>query len=95
VSSPHGWHYALSRLAESKELRQSCADRLREKVISTQQGQAKAFVLACENLLRRTPADIPGADAAEDEQRLFNEYPRPQETPQRWLRRQMRRLLRH
>jgi len=95
VSSPHGWHYALSRLAESKELRQSCADRLREKVISTQQGQAKAFVHACENLLRRAPADIPGSDAAEDEQRLFNEYPRPQETPQRWLRRQMRRLLRH
>ena len=95
VSSPHGWHYALSRLAESKELRQSCADRLRERVISTQQGQAKAFVHACKNLVRRLPPHIPGADTAEDEQRLFNEYPRPQETPQRWLRRQVRRLLRH
>ena len=95
VSSPHGWHYALSRLAESKELRQSCADRLRERVISTQQGQAKAFVHACKNLVRRLPPHIPGADTTEDEQRLFNEYPRPQETPQRWLRRQVRRLLRH
>lgn len=94
VSSPHGWHYALSRLAESRQLRQSCADRLRDRVISTQQGQAKVFAHACKNLVRRVSPNIPGADTAEDEQRLFNEYPRPQETPIRWLRRQLRRLTR-
>lgn len=95
VSSPHGWHFALSRLAESAQLRQSCAERLRDIVFAQQRDQAQAFVHACNNLVRRAPPDIPDAETAEDEQRRFNDFPRPQETALRWLRRQLRRLLRH
>jgi glycosyltransferase involved in cell wall biosynthesis len=94
VSSPHGWHFALSRLAESAQLRHSCGDRLREIVISRQKGQAQAFVHACRNLVRRDLAEISDATTAEEEQLRFNYFPRPQETPLRWLRRQLRKLLR-
>lgn len=94
ASSPHGWHFALLSLTESVQLRQSCADRLRDIVFAQQQGQAQAFVNACNNHVRRVPCGIPTAVTAEDQQRLFNDFPRPQETPLRWLRRQLRRLLR-
>lgn len=95
ASSPHGWHFALLSLTKSVQLRQSCADRLRDTVFAQQQRQAKAFVHACSNLECRAPFDISEAATAEDDQRRFNDFPRPQETPLRWLRRQLRRILRH
>lgn len=92
ASSPHGWYFALSRLAESAALRQVCAERLFDVVTAQYERQAGDFVHACQDLVTRTVPEIAEAASAEAEQRLFNEYPRPQETLLRWLLRQARRL---
>lgn len=95
VSSPHGWHFALSRLAESAELRQTCADRLRELVISVRQKQPQKFLELCENLTQRIPPKLAGLTTIEEEQRLFHNFPRPNETPLTWLRRQWKKHINH
>jgi glycosyltransferase involved in cell wall biosynthesis len=93
VSSPHGWYFALSKLAKSAELRQTCADYLRELVISTQKKQTQAFINACEDLNTSRPPELDGFEKVEEEQRLFYRYPRPQETPLLWLRRQLKKYM--
>lgn len=92
ASSPHGWHFAFERLAESADFRQACAERLLDAVETAYARQPEDFVRACQFLAPRPIPAISEAPSAEEDQRLFNEYPRPGETPLRWLRRQVRRV---
>lgn len=92
ASSPHAWHFALSQLALNPALRQTCAARLLEVLRGQYQRQASDFVKVCQGLAAREVPKIQEATPVEIEQREYNEYPRPQETITRWLRRQLRRL---
>lgn len=92
ASSPHGWHFALSRLADDAALRQACAARLLAALTERYERQPGEFVHVCQALSAREVPTIEEAMAVETEQRQYNEYRRPQETPPRWLRRQLRRF---
>ena len=92
VSSPHGWYYALSRLAESPALRQSCADRLFRELSEQYYRQFDDFIAACGDTERRLTPLINGVATAEEEQESFYKYSRPNETLPRWAMRQFNRF---
>jgi glycosyltransferase involved in cell wall biosynthesis len=92
ASSPHGWYYALARLAESAPLRRTCAERLWQEVDGQYRRQVDDFISACQASTRTVLPAISGHATAEEEQKMFHETPKPSETVLRWGIRQLNRL---
>jgi hypothetical protein len=92
ASSPHGWYFALNQLALSSHLRQSCAYNLYTALHEQLHHQVLEFVRVCQNQSVSRPPYIDHLSFLL-EQRKYNDFPRPQETFLRWLRRQIRRFL--
>lgn len=87
VSSSHGWHYALAKLANSPELRQSFADCLRERVINARNDLALRFVDACSATSLPSPPVIEDVIPIDYLQQLSHKYLKPPEKSFAWLRR--------
>lgn len=98
VSRPDGWYFALKKLADSAELRQSNAKKLRDVVMTVHKKQIHNFIDACSSLYKGGANDgdvrVLGVPSLEDDQQRFYNYARPQETPRQWIGRQLKKLCR-